>query len=645
MPNKKIEIGYSLSNWGRRSSDQTLETLDLLDKFDYSFIEFQARGVDHWVQYPVLEKLNAHKRYDHEGFQHFLNVCRQIKQRGKRVGIWSHDLWFECNVLEFYPELATAKGDINLSDPLIEAYVRGRMGSFFAAAPEVDFIVLTLTETTFPVMQRFDNQMTPLQATIWLLRIYDDLCRFHKRELVVRPFSANTRDYQIIRDALTEFPKILAMEKSDPYDWNPFLPLSPFLAEYPHHRKVMEMDLSAEYFGGNIIPSVCLGYIKDRIEYGQKLGIDRIAARINRYGRTTLKGINRVNAFYFNDYFKSPDSRDPGEYLRQILPTLAPKATDANILADILERAFACLKHVFWVDGQRLFHSTFGAFEGAINLLFFETIRPNNDLAHAVREWAILEQKTTPSADAIRKEKLDALAEANQLLQLARQSAAAYPDVIRLFENLVVLADVYCRLTLTVQAYLQRVGQSDGDISREVRSMNQLAQAIQSSDQTHWTSGVFRNRSKLGLGEQVRNFAEQILQTFKTEQALHQHYKIGQAGLEDVILCGMPNEGHCPAKTSHGANVILDEGRYVRRLHTSSLGYTSQVSPGQKKITIEVRGFGRFSINGTQVMQFNDPTWQTYSFDVTTPDGRLEFLAEKIGNPEPCIRLIAIHVP
>lgn len=630
MSPSKPQFIASVSGAGRL--DVLAGVLQALEEVDYDGLEIQNNAFDRWIDYPVLTNLNKARRPHREHLDGLRRLLAPLRARGRRVGLWTHELWCEADIPALYPELRTPRGDINLSHPLLAEFVRARLDHFLKAAPEFDYLVLSLTETTWPVMQRFDNAMTPLECTRWMLGLYADVCRARGVELVVRPFSANRTDYRVVREALRAFPALPVMLKSEPFDWNPFLPLNPYFADYPDHPRVMEFDISAEYYGCNELPAAALEYVRERLEYGERMGVQRFVARIERYGRLTLRSVNRPLGLYAARFFGLAD-RDPGAFLRGYARGEYANAPDPDGVARLLEQSFDLIKHIFYVDGQLLFHGLYASLSGAINALCFETIRPNHSLAHAAREWALLSERTTPSAETIRAEKEQALAEARRMAAEARRCAPDARELIDACDNTALIADIYLHITLVVQAYLEQIDRPGGSVAAQAQALKESARRLAAARGADWMG----QRTRGGFPVAVERFAEELSETFEIERALRARC----AGFEDVILCGFPNEGHNPSKTTHGARAFFEDGRWQRQVTNDTLGYESSVSPGRKRVSIEVRGHGRFRAN-EKTVEFQQADWTTLELLVDAPDGVLRFTLERLGTPAPAVRMIGV---
>ncbi|MHC4873947.1 MAG: hypothetical protein ACYTFY_19025, partial [Planctomycetota bacterium] len=277
-------------------------------------------------------------------------VFGKLKEQNKEIAFWSHELAAPGKIIELCPELSTGRGDIDLTHPLLTEWVQDKYRAFFKAAPEVDVIVLTMTEVEFPVMHRFDSPLSPAECIEWLCRTIHSVCEEEGKTLSVRPFSAITADYEAAREALLNLPNsIEIMLKSDPFDWDPFLPINPALKTYDPKRLTVEFDLGSEYFGRGMLPVVHPEYLQERIDYVRQLGVSGVTGRVDRRGISALNREGRLNVAYFSACTVDPDL-DAAEFLNAETNTQY-KCSDSEALLKELCDSFTVVCKTLYVDG------------------------------------------------------------------------------------------------------------------------------------------------------------------------------------------------------------------------------------------------------------------------------------------------------
>ncbi len=590
----------------------TAEQLADLDYFRFEICREDA-GIDRWITYRALPKLNDHKPFLPENRDALRRALAPVKAAGREVALWSHELWAPKTILDLYPELRTPRGDLNLAHPLLTEFVRDRYQALFDAIPEVDAITLTLTEVPFSVMHRFDSVWTPRQCVHWLIRTIHDVCRERRRRLIVRPFSAIRADYVAVREALLDLPDdIEIMLKCDPFDWHAFLPLNPALATYPAERLTVEVDLAGEYFGRGALPVIFPDYLADRLRATRELGVQRLVGRLDRRGRSALDREGRLNVELFTALAADPEL-DVDAFLAERAAARFRTANPAGLVA-CLKDGFEMVKGLFYVDRNLLFHDLIGDLQLAQRNMLFETIRPNQSLAHCENEWAILAERTTPSAEAIAAEKQHALALAEDVRDRLRELAPNEPMLHEHGENAVLFARLYLAITLAVQAYLAEV---DGgtEPTAAFDAIVAAARTIEDARGTDWFES---------LPVTATTLATELRQAFRLEQAARRAIP---AGVLDAVLAGYPGEGHRLSKFTHGSSSVLQADRCFRRVERHA-AYTLTGAPGERTLRLDLRGAGEVTVTceGRTLAQHewdHGDAWQESTITLDAPAAEL----------------------
>jgi hypothetical protein len=150
------------------------------------------------------------------------------------------------------------------------------------------------------------------------------------------------------------------------------------------------------------------------------------------------------------------------------------------------------------------------------------------------------------------------------------------------------------------------------------------------------------DKTGVGLVTRIAEWAVDCERAFASERDLRQQWRIGTAGLEDVVLCGCPGEGHRPAKESHGAGEAWEGDRWVRTVN-QAIGYTLDVRPGRTRVVVEVRGWGYVTVGGGERLEFRHSGWERHAVEIDSSSTTLVVRCGKAGLPEPAIRLIAAY--
>ena len=636
-----MDTGFSAAH-GALTVDKLLWTLDQIAPLDYSRFELcNGGGVDRFIAYSCLPRLNDYKRPPETHAGDLRKVMAAAKAQGRQTSLWAHEFIAPKEILDVYPELRTPRGDIDLTNPLLTEFVNAKYDDFFKAFPEVDAVTLTMTEVVFPVAHRFDCPWTPDQCIAWIIGLVHAACRRHGRHLIVRPFSAIRADYEATRKALAGLPgDIEIMDKSDPFDWNPHLPINPELATWPAERLTVEFDLAGEYFGRGTLPVIFPDYLRARLDHARALGARRVIGRLDRWGRSSLDRESRLNVRFFQACAKDP-SVDRDDLLAREAAACY-RTRDADRLVQTLSDAFEGVKKMFYVDGHLLFHETFAGLRHAQNVVVFETLRPGQPLAHCRDEWHILSDRTTPSVDAVRREKDEAVTVAQDVLTRIKDLAPDEPHLRAHAEDFVLLARLYRAAVIAVQEYILHVG-DPGDaptpFTPACDALDAVISEITSTRNVNWLTNVSR---------MAVTFAAELRAAFPRERSVRQSMPglapEDRARLLDMLPAGYPAEDHCICKYTHGAAAQFD-GVHFWRTVSRHLAYTLRAVPGPCRLQLETAGVGRITLSagGREILSRewrSDDRWTTQVIDFVSPADRVELRIDRTAVEPPEIGLV-----
>ncbi len=637
-----FKIGLSASH-GVTFNEKFVDwTLDQIAGFPFDRFELctEGQGPERAYLYRVLPKLNDFKEYRPTMAEELRRVFGKAKAQGRETVLWTHELCAPKEVLSAYPELRTRRGDLNLAHPLMTEFLTHKYDLLFDAVPEIDGVVLTMTEVAFPVAHRFDNAWSSEECIHWLIRTVHDACKRRGRKMILRPFSAIVADYEATRRALARLPEdIEIMDKSDPFDWDPFLPLNPELSTYPPERLTVEFDVGAEYFGRGAFPLTFNSYVRERLDLARRLGAPRVIGRLDRRGVSSLDRDARISVEFFLAYAADPSVKAEDFSRRRAAQMYRTK--DPAELAALLERSFEAVKKIFYVDGQLLFHNTFGTLTHGQRNVIFETLRPGQPMDHCAGEWPILADRSTPSVEAARREKDEAVALAVDIRRRLAAVAPEEPGLQERAENLERIARLYRAACAAVQEYILNVRRPGPAPAFEAAcaALEAEVEALRRARGDDWLAGVPGT---------ARAFASELRRVFALEQAVGQELPgllaSDRTRLEDFVAAGYPAEGHRLSKFTHGSGTEHGPDRCVRRVG-QHVRYTLSSPPGAKRLRVECAGSGRLRVTaGGRTLA--DREWDRgadWGFEETafvSPGDTLDVRFDRVSGDTPEIRMI-----
>jgi len=556
------KVIWSFAHAGRPDFDQARTAIDLGAELGIDGIEIET-DLEKCLTYDSLPQLRA--AVDAPRAEARRDAVRRIaayaKERGLRVSQWLHDLSGPRPLLDLWPELKAPDGFLDLQSPLVPRLIAARLAEFFSRVPEVDDVTLTMTETQVCVLHRPYSKVPLVDRALWIIQAVADALRPLGKGLIVRPFSALTEDYEAILAAIekVECENLAVMEKTEPYDWNPFLPDSPFMRKVGNRELRAEADAGAEYYGQSIIPACHPHYLADRLRGAYEKGARTFVLRADRANNPAVGTLNEINIVAATAWVKDPNV-DIEAVWRHWLEKRLGAAPEG--LAELLEQTFEVIKTALYIDRQQISHNRFPSFEHAKHVQMFHLFEPAANLRHMREHWSMIAERRTRPHDEIVSEKAEALEMARSLSpwfeslagSLQPEAQQTVRDGLRRLEH---LARATLALVRLAAAHLEDVWSAKrravGAFEDEARAMLELADEIAASEGPDFFAA---------MPDRMRSFVEGL----RLERSIELPRRAAlarEAHLVDYILCGLASEGHKLSKRLHSGSTRCDaQARY-----------------------------------------------------------------------------------
>jgi hypothetical protein len=168
--------------------------------------------------------------------------------------------------------------------------MRKRYEGYFDLWPEIDYFVITNTET----------QMTPRGKATFerIFNVIGQVAREHNANIIVRSFFHGPREVWL-NDMLPSIPEhAWVQHKYVQGDWSMRRPNNPLIAMKQHHPLIAEFDIGGEYYKTDYILRCHVDDLAERMKYVGDSGVQGISVRLNRFGGTVFEHPNAVNYWY-----------------------------------------------------------------------------------------------------------------------------------------------------------------------------------------------------------------------------------------------------------------------------------------------------------------------------------------------------------
>ena len=159
-------------------------------------------------------------------------ACEKAEEYGIKIYVWHHELELPQNFKKRFPQILNSYGDIELTHPLVRDFLENKIRDFFAQYPKVSGIVLTLHETSVPILKLKEQKLGVKERVEYVTRIIFEVCEKLGKELIVRPFASIEKDYEIMAAAYSRISEnLIIMDKWTQFDWSLTAPDNPFFSK------------------------------------------------------------------------------------------------------------------------------------------------------------------------------------------------------------------------------------------------------------------------------------------------------------------------------------------------------------------------------------------------------------------------------
>lgn len=275
----------------------------------------------------ALETIEASKNYKVNQLQLSHEICHNLKdvkrqwnrnivnnltQYAHKAGIsevfvWDHALYN----LSYYPERFKKNGQINLDDPGFWEWLKDDYRKMLDKIPEVNGIVLTLTETGNRVEDQYSEKWkAPAEK---MAAFVDSVAAVVVTERGIKLYLRRLTSDKTERDKLSECFRLITcreitvMEKEAPHEFIINHPVADWIQDI-QFPVIIEFDCAHEWNGQGNVASFFPETHYERWKYYQKLpNVIGFSIRTDRFGKTSiLNGPAEINLFTLHEAATNP---------------------------------------------------------------------------------------------------------------------------------------------------------------------------------------------------------------------------------------------------------------------------------------------------------------------------------------------------
>ena len=352
-------------------------------------------------------------------------VVKIAHAAGKPVYYWHREVFVMPGVLDDVPGMLDETGEFDLLGDAYADFLRYKIDEAFRNVPELDGVVLTLTEASFSVLHSArPDRYPPAKVVERIVRLFAEEHERRGKRLVLRSFGSVAKDYEDILAGAAAAAKSHSFEietKITPYDFCPFLPPNPFLRRVPGTRIGAECDGLGEFLGAGYLPCAQVPAVRRYVSEAQGKSVDRYVIRIDRVGNSIFDSAQEVNLYAYMRFIRDA-AATPGAVMDEWAAKRWPKCADE--MKRLAEMSFRLVRATQFVDESVVFHqnppkATF-KFIKACGIL--SSFRDGRDLHMQKDQWGMQFTRRTPGRAAI-------LAEKDEAVRLAQEGLALLESV------------------------------------------------------------------------------------------------------------------------------------------------------------------------------------------------------------------------
>jgi outer membrane protein assembly factor BamB len=444
-------------------------------------------------------------------------------------------------------------------------FMSNRYETLLDALPDLDGVVVTLTETNVPIDD--DNlvtsPLTPTERFVKMSQQIYDVLKPRGKELILRTFTWIKEDFEWMPAAFTQLPEdIIIMSKVNWGDWYQHYPSNPFIGAVAPHRQIIEYDLVGQYHGDTHTPWVCADFLQQEMQYGISKKAAGVIARVDWGGHAYDSG-NEFNAVAYaklaHDPFLDLDNLwekwASNKYSPQASPYVISALKRSNDIANLIffTKSFKILKSsgtligVSHMDGTRIMHSLFcrdvqSRWKPELLPLANELINPTlQTMKDAIQE----KEKAIELINASLKD----LDEGRRTL-----TNSDYLYLTTLFRHARLLAQSWRWIN---EAYFRYLFFREGDFSQRGPLNIALSRVLLYADKVDY---IFEDRVLLLHPERMRNFIKDIqivtqkpvkwiATTNVQSMSRPLFFDIDKNGTQEIVINGQDNKIHAFSTT------------------------------------------------------------------------------------------------
>ena len=576
---KKSEITWSLMHPTPLNADYIRQLLEISKVYHVDSFEICGQchtpygGLDGLIDY--REYPRAFANWDQKKVSETQSLMREILDlshaAGKEVYYFHREVMVPPGLLEEIPGLLDENGEFDLLGEKFAALIRYKIDKVFTGLPDLDGIVLTLTEADFSAIHNSNTEKyPPVEVVRYIISIFASELEKRNKRFIMRSFGSIAKDYEdILAGAalLAGKHKFEIETKITPYDFDPFLGNNPFLRPNAAFTLSAECESVGEFMGQGNMPFEHVHNIVRYVREAQQQEVDRFVIRIDRRGNCIF------DLYELNYYAYARAIEDPhvtADEIRQEWYEMHYPADIRNELIELDRLGWEMVTKTYFIDKHVLFHGNY-AMKYLKAAFIFSLFREGVSLENGKDIWSILTDRPAPGRAFALKEKDEAVSCADRGWELCSSLHLAPDDYrLRLWRNATVITRCVREMVRCIAAYFDSLEEKDPD---GIKLKNQVAASLSEFDRlaghkVEILQREFINGLEHRLHEYRRPIEEICIEPLAAIcQALPQEYTAEIAARKmflkdhiDGVIPGGLYDDHRIYRYMHGSHSVVQHG-------------------------------------------------------------------------------------
>lgn len=412
-----------------QSSGYTVDNFEVCGGCN-SFSEGSLDGLLLFEEYPLaareqnLDVVNSNRA----SIKRIVEMAHEVD---KQVYYWHREVICNKGMIASVPDLLDEDGEFNLLGEAYEKLLKYKISKTFELVPDLDGLVLTLTEADYSALHNSNQERYPADKVVEKIGgIFAQEMKDRGKRFILRTFGNLDENYITIENGAKLLAEKYSFEietKITPFDFSPFMPDNVYLRAVKGCTIGAECDALGEYLGAGRMPAENIEDVVRYVAYAQKCKVDRYTIRLDRHHYDVFDNYP-INIYAYEQAILNPGIT--ADEIRMQYYSRFYSNDTASTLARLSKNGYNCILKTNFIDGHLIFHQ----FPTDPVMKFIKSsgipavFAKEGSLEMKNKQWGILYDKNVPGREQIiaeKKEALDLALESLALLESIKDDISA----------------------------------------------------------------------------------------------------------------------------------------------------------------------------------------------------------------------------